>query len=303
MSEHITHTAICDDVRRLCLHLDDIPHFFKQAWSDHTDISRLGSVTRHADRWSADLVTYVRDHPGDADSARKMAFVLGALTHRSIDRHMKPVFTYFKQSIDARIIQGSVVNECTIYCDMLILKEVFSIDHLFSESLFDKSLSEKREAFHELMRTTWQRVLIQMHTLKPDDDHVHEWLSRLFKGIQDFSIRMQLYEEIAANPDPEKWHRYLVETRFYDPSDSLIHLARRIHRGQTVSTQDVEKAVGTTTQEASLYARAIQRAIDYIRTAAAIYRYEITPEQSKPRLDIGVPELSMTYTPSGTGKQ
>lgn len=299
MSEHITHTAICDDVRRLCLCLDDIPVFFKQVWSDHTDISRLGSVTRHADRWSADLVAYVRDHPEDTDGPRKLAFVLGALTHRSIDRHMKPVFTYFKQTIDARTVEGSIINECTIYCDMLILKEVFSIDHLFSESLFDQTLSQKRQAFHELMRTTWQRILIQMHTFKPDDDHVHDWLSRLFRGIQDFGIRMDLYEEIAANPDPEKWRRYLIETHFYHQTDPLICLARQIQHGQTASSQTVAEAVSGTTSDASLYARSIKRAIDYIRTASAIYRGEITPEQAKSHLDIGRPELSMTYIPPG----
>lgn len=298
MSEHITHTAICDDVRRLCLCLDDIPTFFKKVWSDHTDVSRLGSVTRHADRWSADLVAHVRDHPEDTDGPRKLAFVLGALTHRSIDRHMKPVFTYFKQAIDARTVEGSVINECTVYCDILILKEVFSIDHLFSESLFDQTLSRKREAFHELMRTTWQRILIQMHTFKPDDDHVHEWLSRLFRGIQDFSIRMEIYEEIAANPDPEKWRRYLVETRFYHPADPIIHLARQIQRGQIVSSQEVAQAVENTTADSCIYSRAIKRAIEYIRAASAIYRREITPEQAKPRLDIGVPELSMAYVPT-----
>jgi hypothetical protein len=299
MSEHITHTAICDDVRRICLNLDDLPQAFKDVWSTHADISRLGGVTRHADLWSADIIAHVRDHPEDADAKRKLAFVLGALTHRSIDRHMKPVFAYFKQAIDARTDKGTVVNECTIYCDMLILKEVFAIDHLFSDSLFDKSLAERRAAFQELMRTTWQRILIHMHTFKPDDANVHAWLSNLFKGVQDFGIRMHLYDEVAANPDPEKWHKYLTETNFYDAADPIIAAARSLQRGESPATGAASRAVEATGPEASLYARAMKRAVDYIRAAAQIYRNEINAEQAKPLMDIGVPELAMTYVPPG----
>ncbi len=299
MSEHITHTAICDDVRRICTHLEDLPQVFKDAWSTHTDISRLGGVTRHADLWSADIIAHVRDHPEDTDAKRKLAFVLGALTHRSIDRHMKPVFTYFKQAIDARTDKGAVVNECTIYCDMLIMKEVFAIDHLFSDSLFDKSLADKREAFQELMRTTWQRILIHMHTFKPDDANVHNWLSNLFKGVQDFGLRLHLYDEIAANPDPEKWQKYLVETNFYDAADPIIAAARSVQKGGSLSADEASKAIESTGADASLYARAMKHAIDYIRAAGQIYRNQITVEQAKPLMDIGVPELAMTYVPPG----
>lgn len=302
MSEHITHTAICDDVRRICLHLDDLPQAFKDVWSTHTDISRLGGVTRHADLWSADIVAHVRDHPEDKDGPRKLAFVLGALTHRSIDRHMKPVFTYFKQAIDARTDKGAVVNECTIYCDMLILKEVFAIDHLFSETLFDKPLAERRAAFAELMRTTWQRMLIHMHTFKPDDANVHSWLTNLFNGVQDFGIRMHLYDEIAANPDPQKWNKCLIETNFYNASDPLIAAARAVQKGGSISAAEASKAVESTGADASLYARAIKRAIDYIRAAGQIYTNRITIDEAKPLMDIGVPELAMTYVPPGSGR-
>lgn len=299
MSEHITHTAICDDVRRLCLCLDDLPETFKQTWGAHTDISRLGGVTRHADKWSADIVAHVRDHPDDRDAMRKLAFVLGALTHRSIDRHMKPVFAYFKQSTDARIENGKPINECTMYCDMLILKEVFGIDQLFSQNLFDKPLAERRAAFEELMRTTWQRVLIHMHTFKPDDANVHTWLSNLFAGVQDFNIRMDIYAQIASEPDPQKWQQYLVETQFYSADDAIIHAARSIQKGQTLTCQEVNRAIDATNEASSLYARAMRHAIGYIRAAGQLYQNRATIEQTKPLLDIGVPELSMTYRPPG----
>ncbi len=297
MSEHITHTAICDDVRRVCLCLDDLPDVFKKTWATNTDVSRLGGVTRHADRWSADIVAHVRDHPDDRDGEQKLAFVLGALTHRSIDRHMKPVFAYFKQSTDARIEAGKPFNECTIYCDMLILKEVFAIDQLFAGNLFDKPLAERRAGFHELMRTTWQRILIQMHTFRPDDANVHTWLSNLFAGVQDFNLRLDIYEQIAAEPNKEKWQKYLVETHFYDPADPIVGLARSIQKGATVDSAAANRAIDATHSESSLYARAMRHAIGYIRAAGRLYRNQITVEQTKPLLDIGVPELAMTYRP------
>jgi hypothetical protein len=297
MSEHITHTAICDDVRRICISLDDLPDVFRQTWAACADISRLGGVTRHADRWSADIVAHVRDHPEDRDGQQKLAFVLGALTHRSIDRHMKPVFAYFKQSIDARIEAGKPFNECTIYCDMLILKEVFGVDQLFSESLFDQPLAKRRAAFHELMRTTWQRVLIQMHTFRPDDANVHAWLSNLFAGVQEFEIRLDIYAQIAAQPDSAKWQKYLVETHFYDAADPIIELARSIQRGGQADSAHANRAIDATGEDSSLYARAMRHAIGYIRAAGRLYRSELSVEQTKPMLDIGVPELAMTYRP------
>jgi len=296
VSEHITHTAICDDVRRICLRLDDLPAAFKSAWEAHTDVSRLGSVTRHADKWSADIIAHVRDRADDPDGTKKLAFILGALTHRSIDRHVKPLFAYFKQATDARIENGVAVNECTIYCDMLILKEVFGIDQLFSPELFNGPLAARRAAFHELMRTTWQRVLIQMHTFKPDDANVHAWLGNLFHGVQDFGLRLDMHEKIATDPDSAKVKRYLTDTNFYDAADPIIATARAIQRGEVVA--GVDQAVEATISGQSFYARAMHRAIDHIRAAGELYQGRITVDEAKPRLDIGVPERSMTYVPA-----
>jgi hypothetical protein len=295
MSEHITHTAICDDTRRLCIALPYLPQAFKHAWASHIDVSRMGGVTRHADKWSAAVIDHLRQHPTDPDHDKKLAFILGALSHRSIDRHMKPVFTYFKQSIDARIVQGQVINECTIYCDMLILQKVFALDSTFSPRLFDSALTTPTKPFHELLRATFQRVLMQMHTFKPDDANVHDWMSKLFAGMQDFNLRLDLYDQIAANPDPEKWKRYLLDTNFYNDADPLVVLLRQLHQNQPAA--DVQRMLDATSPSHSLYARAVARAVDYIRAAADLYQGKITVEQALPRMDIGVPELALEYRP------
>jgi hypothetical protein len=177
MSEHITHVAICDDVRRLCVRLDDLPATFRHAWVRWVDASRMGGVTREADRWSARVIDDLRRNPADREHDRKLAFILGALTHRSIDRHMKPIFAHFKQAIDARVVDGKPINECTIYCDMLILKEVFGFDRTFAESLFEDRVVRPARPVQELLRTLLQRTLIHACTSCESGLKVCIWMS------------------------------------------------------------------------------------------------------------------------------
>lgn len=295
MSEHITHVAICDDTRRVALQLDDLPAEFVRAWSQQIDASRMGGVTRQADNWSAQVIHDLRVDPSQPDHDRKLAFILGALTHRSIDRHMKPVFTFFKQAIDARSEAGRAVNECTIYCDLLILREVFATDDTFSAHLFDGKLAAGARPLQEVIRAMLQRTLIQMHTFKPAAGDVHGWMSSLFAGMQDFKLRLELYDQAAAHPDPAKWQRYLIDTHFYSATDPLIHCARMLQQGEPVCASDIHAAIVGTDQTGSRYARAMKRAIEYIRAAAELYRGKITLPDALLKLDIGVPELAMDF--------
>ncbi len=299
MSEHITHIAIHDDVRRLVLKLGDVPQPLRDAWEKNPEEARMGGVTRRADNWSAQIVDWARgeqakpSHDRDPNAGRKVAFVLGALTHRSIDRHMKPVFTHFKQAIDARMIDDTPLNECTIYCDVLILKEVFGLDDVFTPDLLARSEMDRTATIHDALMSTFRRVLIHMRTFNPDDANVHTWLDRLFRGMQGFNIRLAEYARVAGAPDPALWQKYLIDMNFYDANDPLIHAARTLQHGKDVSEAEVNRAVDGTDHQASRYARAMRRAIEYIRAAGELFDGKITIDEAKPRLDIGVPELAL----------
>jgi hypothetical protein len=62
MSENVTHVFVCDDVVRLASRLDAVPDPFKEVLRDHLDLARLGAATRSADKWSAEIVAWARDH-------------------------------------------------------------------------------------------------------------------------------------------------------------------------------------------------------------------------------------------------
>ena len=145
MSENVTHVAVCDDVARLASRHPGVPTAFTRVLEDHLDIARLGAATRSADRWSAEIVAWAReDWPADARGTSaatgngaahgptetpgvkasapvKLAFVLGALTHRAADRLFKPIFEYCRQqhAPDAGL-------DCSIHCDVLVFSAVRS---------------------------------------------------------------------------------------------------------------------------------------------------------------------------------
>ncbi|MEL7240187.1 MAG: hypothetical protein AAGK78_15120, partial [Planctomycetota bacterium] len=141
MSEHISHIAICLDVRNLCRVLGEahgIPRVFNDVWNakENDTMAQLGGVTRRADFWSTDIIQGARAaHDGERDDPnwqQKLSFILGALTHRSIDRMMKPVFQYFRQQPGF-----PDYNETTYYCDVLMHKERLDEGSLFPKDMLD----------------------------------------------------------------------------------------------------------------------------------------------------------------------
>lgn len=305
MSEHITHIAIADDLARLVLATPAFPPSFHRAARNHPRVLQLGGVTRQADQFSPRIIhdaaqTHASHPPGSpphTDADKKLAFVFGSLSHRAIDRHMKPVFQHFKSQPDALRIDGKVVNECTIYCDCLILHHVFGFPS--QPTHFAPGLLNARQPIDEALRASLQRVLIQLHTFRPDHTDIHAFLSQLFDKMQEFEIRLDLYVQTFTHPDPAKWHKYLTETHFYDPADPLLALCRTLQHSPCAALTDgaLPQALAATTPTSSRYAQALQHAYAYVQTAADLYTRQITPDQAAPRLDIGVPELSLGYIP------
>ena len=314
MSENITHTAMADDGYRLAPHLG-LPDDLLAAWDAHPDVARLGGITRFADTFSADLIRHAAQEAKkpeadrDRHATRKLAFVLGALTHRSIDRVMKPVFRYFTgKNADPsapRPAWTDPVNVCTVYCDVFILKEVFGggaedpsdPSNPYPKKILDGPTHAARAGLESAWQSVWQRTLIRMHTFKPDREHIHEWMAAMFDGLQDFKLDVARYEKIALEWDPAMVKKYLVDTHYYDRADPIIAAARSIQRGSTLSASDVQEALDATTDESSRYARGLKLACDYLRAAGRLYDGSISYDDAKVAMDIGVPELSIGYAP------
>jgi hypothetical protein len=299
MSEHITHLAICDDALRLAARHPGVEARFKEVTAAHHEASRLGAVTRSADRWAAHVVDWAREDaarpPGerDRDADQKLAFVLGSLTHRAADRLMKPLLDYAKQREGE---EGFV--EATVHCDVFCFKEIYGAGEgplagPFARAILDAPAGEAERRFEEYFHVLWRRQLVEMHTFAPDRDDVHGWLSRLFQAAQDFPMSMRRYARVAAEWEPAKVKRYLEDTHFYDRGDALIEAAREAQRAGDVAGEDVVAAAAGTDERSSRYARALAKSLDYLVAASALYGGAIDLAEGKRRLEVGVPELSL----------
>ena len=306
MSEHITHTAICQDGQRLSRCLDDalVPPEFKRVWDEHAAESQLGGITRQADNFSVDIVAHhrgQRDRPEDQRDPQadaKLAFVLGALTHRSVDRHAKPIFVYFQNRPD---YPG--YNECTIYLDVHVLREVYGEDEtLFPKGFLNQEKSPSRAELENLFQHVMRRSLVRLHTFKPQAKDgigaLQEWLGKFLAASQEFKIRVDEYIRAASDPDPEKWRKYVVETKFYNPDAELNRIARRVREGGTATGDEVLSAASRMGEADGRYAMALAKALEYIQAAGRFWRGEADAEATRKALDIGVPERSMLWTPA-----
>jgi len=303
MSDHIAHLAVCDDVFRLALVHDEVDPTFKQLMTDEREAAHMGCVTRQADKWSADMIAQCRDEmakdDGDPLASKKLAFVLGSLTHRSADRHTKPITRCWPKPGTPEAEQaGGDSNESKIIQDVFIFREVYGQgrgEHAgpFPHAILHVPTTEAETQFEAYMRVLWRRALIAMHTFNPDSGNIDTWFDRFFQGLQTFPKSLRDYAELNANWEPAKVKKYLTDKHFYDRDDAIIQLVRKIQAGSTVTHQRVIDALEATTKANSRYGRCLKRSIEYVLAAGQLFRGEIDIETAKTAFDVGVPELSL----------
>lgn len=289
MSENITHTAVVDDCRRLALHAESICAAFKQALRAHPDAARLGGVTRHGDRHTVDLLeAYRRALPAGSNRDRlleKLAFVLGWLCHRAADRQMKPIWR--KLLPDEQ--PGQSPTECSIYHDVFVLREVYEHARGQPYALLYPAPASAPAEWESLLWAAWQRMLIAIHTLIPDDDAVDGWLDKLLDRYQRLGVDLSRYANALAGPDPDKLKRYVEDVNFYDRRDPIIRLARALAAGRRPPVPLAE-AVDRARRQ-SHYAQALRRGFLYIEAAGDYFAGRMDRSELARRLDIGRPEV------------
>lgn len=292
MSENVTHTGILDDCFRLMSVSDEICEAFKICAREQNDFARLGGITRKGDRFTVSLLTDFRSRWGGRTPAEnlegKLAFVLGWLTHRAADRQMKPVF----RQVDPEKKQRP--TECSVYHDAFVFREVFSLgeESPYSVATFDRTMGALPAAkgvsvpeVETFFRALLQRSLVELHTFVPDQDDIEGWLEKMAELQQHFYVDAERYANAIVNPEPEKVKAFIVETNFYNPEDPVIYAARRIQRGEQVTSDEV---VGAMTPEAdSQYGQALQMGYGYLVSASEFFDGDMDPEDLKVKLKIG----------------
>lgn len=296
MSEPIAHLGICDDTFRLALHHPQSEPRLVALMTSHREAAHLGAITRSADQWSAEIIAWARDEAerpeADQDPHResKLAFVLGALTHRSADRLMKPITRCWTDPVER--------EETKVMQDLFVFKEVFASGHdqtsPFPADVLHVPTTEAARAADAWFRALYTRQLIAMHTFAPDTSDIHAWLTAFFDRLQTYPRDLELYARLASEWPADKVRKYLTEKRFYRRDDPIIALVRDIQRGSARRPDEVAAAVSSTTKEHSRYARALAKAMDYLLAAGGLYRGELTIVEAKAAFDVGVPELALS---------
>lgn len=303
MSDHIAHIGICDDTFRLARLHPQVHRHFKALFDSQREDAHLGCITRYADKWTADVVAWAAGEHAktaserDANVDRKLAFVLGSLTHRAADRLTKPITNCWKGEPDSGAY-GSAANESKIMQDIFVWREVFGqgqgeLAWAFTPDVLGLLPTKAGQDAEAMFRLLLRRAMISMHTINPDAGHIHPWLDALFKGLQTFPKSLEQYGRLAAEWPADKVRKYLTDKRFYQHEDPIIQLARAMQRDQTVTPDAVVSAVASTGKAQSRYGRALAKAIEYLIAATELFDGRVGIEEAKTRFDVGVPELSI----------
>ena len=311
MSDHIAHLGFCDDTFRLAGKHPDVEPRFKSIMETHREQAHLGAITRYADKWTVPMVHWARREAAKAEGERdqhlddKIAFMLGSLTHRSADRLTKPITKCFPGKDESghpiRDERGGNANESKIMQDLFVYREVYAQGEqgggLFSPLDIGEFQTPAAKQAEDLYRILLRRAFIAMHTINPDVADTHDWMDKLFQGMQKYPKSLEEYRELNEAWDPEKVKLYLTEKNFYNEEDELIRLARKLQHGEAVTGQTVKAAHDAidadTATDQSRYARSLAKSLDYVLAATAAFRGEIDEAETAGRFDIGVPELSL----------
>ncbi len=288
MSESITHTSVVDDCCRLVQACDDICDDFKTIFSERIELARLGGITRHGDRHNPQLLSKFRELKKagklDENEQRKLAFVLGWMSHRAADRVFKRIF----RMVDNE--SGKKPRDCSVYHDAYLFREHYNSGarNPYQEGILEPIPGSYGD-LESLLDGMWQRMLVKMHTFIPDDDDIELWLENVMSRYQRLYVDLQRYVDAVNNPDPDMTRRFINEINFYDRNDPLIQNLIALRNGDDLP-HDLDTALEEA-RDGCKYGLAVGLAFSYIRAASAYYEFEIDDDELRKRLHIGVAEL------------
>ena len=272
MSDMITHWAVFDDCRRLLKIDDTVEPVFGEVAENEAQVARLGALTRGGSRWMQPLLTLARDTWDDPAAHpaidRRLAFVVGGITHQACDTVVKPLLSLhagsewnlahdvLQRQPNARGREHEVdadhVQQVSAYYDVHVFRKVYlsGQEEPFNRFFMAENGSKGGRALEEFLGSVFQRALLSAHTLVPppgrDIDAIVAWQDAVFGYMQPLYLQMHWWIDAFQNPDPAKQAAFEVESKFYLDRDPAIALARAIHRGEKVTPREVREATATT---------------------------------------------------------
>ncbi|MCG6122832.1 MAG: hypothetical protein MEP57_09015 [Microvirga sp.] len=294
MSDMLTHWATFDDCRRLAQIDPKIHPDFREVMEIGAEQARLGTLTRGGSVWMEPTLRNARDSWDQPEARernqRNVAFVLGGLIHQACDRVMKPILTDAGGSDWSEIMaamQGpravqearkddiARTQEASAYFDAEVFRQVYleGREKPFSR-YFMADASPDDEAFEQVIQAMFQRTILSSHTLKPDSEHMEQWLDNLFEKVQHLPVKVSRWLHVYNHGDPRKAEELGIKTRFYRADDPSILAARLLQAGREPD-EELKRRVFQDGESACAYGDVIQTGLYYLRSASAFWNGEV----------------------------
>ncbi len=298
MSDMMTHWAVFDDSRRLMAADRTIEPVFSEVAEHEHDVARLGALTRGGMKWMQPLLTLARDTWSDSASHpeidRRLAFVIGGITHQACDSVAKYLLSrhagsewnlahdVLQKNPRARGREHEVdthhTQEVSAYYDAHVFRKVYleGRETPFNRLMLADGGGDAAHALEQFIGTAFQRALLTAHTLSPpppgDLAALLQWQDSVFSYMQPRYLHMKVWIDAFNHPDPAKQAKYAVETEFYRDDDPAILVARKLHTGGAVSAQEIAEATREGANE-SMYGQALELSARYLRSATAFWHH------------------------------
>ncbi len=299
MSEHLTHIAIFEDTYQLVQHTRTLHPAFKSSLEKYPDIGLLASSSRGNHLFAIPFLEAARQkwgqHQAGDGTEEQVAAAIGWLSHRAIDRQVKPIHLKDHQVQDARF--SEIENE--IYHDAVTFDKVFERGDMPSVSpwveLSEATLSRRMQGHpasewvhtaqtEQLVTSLVQQNLLQLRTFNQTASTPAEWLEQFADNYQKLGEDLDTYIEAFTYPDPAKMEKYIFSLNVYNEEDDLIRLVRQLKReGHTdIGLQSaLDKAAGQ-----SHYAQGLRNSLRFIQAGSDFFEGKIEKSACYDRVQI-----------------
>ncbi len=294
MSEHLTHVAVYEDtVRLIKANRENFPKIFTQSVEECHDSGLFCSGSRGNHLYAIPIIEKFKNRKPESFSTRdkeQIAGAIGWLTHRASDLQMKPIFGIIEKG-EHPVFHD---NECQMFHDAVMFKEVYKGGTLSSKSPYQKfspatlahGMKGNPAADYlnvPLTENVFTHYFLSemaglQHFINELDD-VDEYCDLLIENSQNLYEDLRIYIDAFQSPDYHKLVYYIHNFNVYDEEDALIKIVRDIQINDKFPLPErLQEALSTADQQ-SQYAQALKKGYDYLIGAGKFYNNEISKAQ------------------------
>lgn len=294
MSEHITHVAVYEDlVRIMNADRNQFPEAFLASTEESYDSGIICSGSRGNHLYAVPILEKYKNRKPEKLSkveTEQIAGAIGWITHRASDLQMKPMFGI----LEDRNHPFFYDDECQMFCDAVIFKEVYQGGKVPSESPYQAfspatlAHGMKGNPAAEYLNVPvaetvfthyYMKELVSLQQFDGEIQDINQHCDLLISKSQNLYENLQIYINAFQDPDPQKMIDYIYNFNVYDKEDALIKIVRNIQlKNQYPSGDQLKKALENADQQ-SQYAQSLKLGYDFLFGAGQFYEGKISKSE------------------------